>query len=866
MVVSQKPIVLWNTTKHTAHIIDDAGVFIKQSLLPPPVRAPQYRVHQPTFTGVVPPLAYFCIKALSPFPEQLHTLAHLQFSYRDDLARALFPLRSQLDEDIQQSTQCSGAPNFDTTALDPRLWATFAQIIHPLPEQLHDLDLPLANIHLPLLQQIPNTPIFSLVTLLSLPNCNHVCDDTISELRRLNSLVALDLRGTNITPYALTVLARGLSWTSDDDSASRRRTGLWGLRILRLHSCTRIDNKAISVLQKFPLLSVVDLRFTQCTGSAVKRHLSSLGFSSSGHKHLFHPAPLSLALYTFDNLATTASNPISPYSCPLHSVFRIHVDELYHSTSHHRTGTEPNARNVHSSAQHTTVFIPPVPKLPVAQNAKVSASSKCVSTLPLRRRPSTAPKHWNLIHAPWSSNNVASVPLVPGPSAAQGSESPKSRMPIFTTGSRRSSSSKFSLRNPQGGGNPPLSLPTGIQPDMPMAQDDSLPTRRLSLRSRPDDGTVKDMDDVEWEHPNDYYPDEEDSPQTNSDYCWESEECFEVWDEESSGRSDEEFYPYGEVYDSEILRGFPSSHRAASVASTDTALLPRSHSSSSIPTSHVPLPSLSRCLSSFYEGVGVGSRRPKRSNLTLPAQTVHSSEDGRLDPLAVARLPPPWSTLDAYTPLAIPDGFRSTPTQHGVSFSEHKMTNARQRRPVFGWTDAALSDPAKLDRARLNKQGSGAFANMVDKLATKRLKVVSQFALAKVQAQVPAKARNPFAKSAKSVFAESNPTISGAVKRPLFKHESLTEAEPEVPPHSRNTVPSNKKRRLEGTDAETSSKPLKPITTLKPPILPKEFLPLPPKQPSPASKPATSLKQARLSFTRPEQSEKPRLVPQKRGT
>ncbi|KIL00410.1 hypothetical protein PAXRUDRAFT_129885 [Paxillus rubicundulus Ve08.2h10] len=621
MAVSQKPIVLWNTTKHTAHVIDDAGVLIKKSRLPPPVRAPQYHVHQPTFTGVVPPLAYFCIKSLSPFPEQLHALAHFRFSYRDDLARALLPLRSQPDEDIQQSTQCSSAPNFDTTALDPRLWATFAQVIHPLPEQLHDLDLPLANIHLPLLQQIPNTPNFSLVTLLSLPNCNHVCDDTISELRRLNSLVALDLRGTNITPYALTVLARGLSWTGDDDSTSRRRTGLWGLRILRLHSCTRIDNKAISVLRKFPLLSIV--------GSAVKRHLSNLGFSSSGHKHLFHPAPLSLALYTFDNLATTAQNPISPYSCPLHSVFRIHVDELYHSIPHHRTGTQLNTRNVSFGAQPTTIFIPPVPKPPVAKNAKVFAPPKCASTTPSERRPSTARvalEHQSFIHTPWSSNNV-----------------------VFT---------------------------------------------------------------------------------------------------------------------------------------------------------------------------------------------VHSSEDGRLDPLAIARLPPPWSTLDAYTPLPIPDGFRN----------------------------AALSDPAKLNRARLNKQGSGAFSNMVDKLATKRLKVVSEFALAKVQVQVPVKARNPFAKSVKSAFAESNLTMSGAVKRPLSKHESLTEAGPDVLPHSRNSFPSRKKGRLDGTGAETSSKSLKPITTLKPPMLPKEFLPLAPKKPNPASKPEDSLKQARLSFTRPEQFEKPGLVSQKRET
>ncbi|KAF9246531.1 hypothetical protein BU15DRAFT_39780, partial [Melanogaster broomeanus] len=260
VTVSQKPIVLWNVAKHTTHVTDEAGVSIKKSILPPPVRAPQYNVHEPPFTGAVPPLAYLCIKILSSFPEQLHTLGHLRVSYSADLARALLPVRPQPHDDVHKSTlgQCSDTPDFDTTALDPRLWATIAQVIHPLPEQLHDLDTSLADIHLPLLQQIPNTPNFSLLTLVSLPNCKDVYDDTIGELRRLNGLVALDLRGTKITPYALTILARGLSWTGDDDT-TLRRTGLWGLRILSLHSCTNIDDRALLVLRQFPLLSAVGM-------------------------------------------------------------------------------------------------------------------------------------------------------------------------------------------------------------------------------------------------------------------------------------------------------------------------------------------------------------------------------------------------------------------------------------------------------------------------------------------------------------------------------------------------------------------------------------------------------------------------------
>ncbi|KAF9227937.1 hypothetical protein BS17DRAFT_813810 [Gyrodon lividus] len=770
MTVLQKPIVLWNTKRHTSHVTDDAGISIKKSLLPPPVRTPKYNVHEPTFTGAVPPLAYFCIKALASFPDQLHTLAHFRLSYRDDLACALLPLRPQPDDQIHQG---SNTPHFDTTALDPRLWVTFAQVMHPLPEQLHDLDLPLGDIHLPLLQQMLNTPNFSLLTLLSLPNCKDVSDDTIGELRRLNSLAALDLRGTNITAYALTVLARGLSWTDDDDLASRRRTGLWGLRILSLHNCTSIDDKVVSVLPKFPLLSAV------------------------GKKNLFHPAPLSLALYTLDNLAITASTPIPLYSCPSNSVFRLHIDELYYPVSHQE------------------------------------------ATLPV-----------------WRAKTGTTIAPRRQPSAAQDLESLESQVPIYTVRSPSLSSLGRSSRDSERDDHPLWSLPTGMhwKPDVQETWDDSTPVRRLSRRFRPEDGTTYGMGGIEWKQPNNGHTGEGAFFHHDSDHYWTSEKGSEAWDEERDGGSDEEADPYGVVYDSEILHGFPSSHRATSIALTETVPLSMPHLSRSTPMSHIPLHSLSR-QTSFYHNADVRSRRSKCNILPLLAQTVQSSEDGQLDPLAVARLPPPWSTLDTYTPPSptIYDS-RNLSIHHSVSPSEHRCKKSRQREPVFGWTDTTLNDPARLDRACLNKRGSGAFADTVNKLAGKQLEVASEFALANAQARMPAKLklRNPFAKNAKSVFADSNLTICGPVEPPFLGHQSPTKAEPKVLRQARGSFLSTTTGRVDEMDAETSSKPLKPITALKPPVLPKEFLPLPPKQPMPASKLQANLKQARLSFTRPE--------------
>ncbi|KAG6335362.1 hypothetical protein ID866_3725 [Astraeus odoratus] len=204
-------------------VIDDAGISIKKFVLSPPLPAPRHiDASRTVIYGTVPPLAFFCIKALAPYADQLHVLDSLRVPYKGDVVDILCP--------------SDGAPP------DPRIWAAIAQTMHALPERLRDLDLPLSDNYLPLLQQIPSTPHFSLLTNLALPHCKEVSDDTVGELRRLNTLSALDLRGTRVSSYGLTALSRGLS---QDDADVHRKTGPWEVpasicvrfAFHKMHSC-----------------------------------------------------------------------------------------------------------------------------------------------------------------------------------------------------------------------------------------------------------------------------------------------------------------------------------------------------------------------------------------------------------------------------------------------------------------------------------------------------------------------------------------------------------------------------------------------------------------------------------------------------
>lgn len=191
------------------------------------------------------------------------------------------------------------------------------------------------------------------------------------------------------------------------------------------------------------------------------------------------------------------------------------------------------------------------------------------------------------------------------------------------------------------------------------------------------------------------------------------------------------------------------------------------------------------------------------------------------------------------------DTYKSSPAplkSHGAS--SDNVENSRWRQPIARWTGQALNNPLKVDHARLHKRGSDAVAEMVHQFASKRLKVESEFALAKTRVDVSVESRNPFVRSARSVFAESSTNASDKSRHSV--HESSKEAKPDTQLRACRSLQS-KAVRQQGADIGGTVKPLKPITTLKPPILPKELLPSSPRN---ASKPKINLKQTRLAFAR----------------
>ncbi|KAI1795912.1 hypothetical protein LXA43DRAFT_881195 [Ganoderma leucocontextum] len=254
-----KPIVLWTPTATLTS--DEACTSIYQyQLAPPPssIRAPYQSQPTPTKSlSYLPPLQFFCIKALLEWPDQVHALGPAQLRYRPpldwnafDIIQALIPTYRPLSPDHD---------DFDIRLVDPRLWAVLAQIYQDLPPAFRTYTSPLSDVHLPLLQRVPSSSHFSLITLLSLSRCRHLTDDTVLELRGLHTLAALDASVTALGSWGLYRLAKTLSWSDgeDDPDEAPQRRGPWGLRVLYLNNCLNIDNRVLSYLSRFPLLSVV---------------------------------------------------------------------------------------------------------------------------------------------------------------------------------------------------------------------------------------------------------------------------------------------------------------------------------------------------------------------------------------------------------------------------------------------------------------------------------------------------------------------------------------------------------------------------------------------------------------------------------
>ncbi|PPR06668.1 hypothetical protein CVT26_001210 [Gymnopilus dilepis] len=260
---------------------------------PPPYVPGPYAAPRPLFR--VPSLVSLCVRALAPFADQAHRLpVRLHPRFLHDL----LPEHPSL--------------------LDPRLWAVVVQVFDPLPPAVAAYSLPLADVHLPLLQAIPSTPSFSLVTLLTLSSCSHLTDDTIVHLKFLHALTALDASNNALSAYALQSLAATLQLNDSQDALSYR--GPWPIRILNLRNCRQITNDVLPFLLKFPLLSVIGPFHASCSLSFVL-----FSFQTSAARAVSQTPSLSSALSTLYDIQRDL------FSSPNPAV--INIETLYHPST-----------------------------------------------------------------------------------------------------------------------------------------------------------------------------------------------------------------------------------------------------------------------------------------------------------------------------------------------------------------------------------------------------------------------------------------------------------------------------------------------------------------------------------------------------
>ncbi|KAI9064394.1 hypothetical protein FKP32DRAFT_1666138 [Trametes sanguinea] len=256
--MSHKPIVLWRPKATLAS--DGACTTILQYKLPPAPSTIPPPYQSPHDSGVrllyVPSLTYFCIKALAEYPDEIHALGPARLRYEHPKSRSDFDILAALIPTYRPFSPDAGS--FDLSLMDPRLWAVLVQIYENLPAAFRQYTLPLSDPYLPLLQSIPSTQHFCLITVLSLRGCRLLTDDNVVELRHIHTLAALDASVTGLGTWGIQRLAKSLAWSETDATRSAERRGPWGLRALHLKDCMNVDDDILRSLTRFPLLSVVE--------------------------------------------------------------------------------------------------------------------------------------------------------------------------------------------------------------------------------------------------------------------------------------------------------------------------------------------------------------------------------------------------------------------------------------------------------------------------------------------------------------------------------------------------------------------------------------------------------------------------------
>jgi hypothetical protein len=194
----------------------------------------------PTRTGPIPPLAYFCLRTLLDYADQVHCFGSRRIRFQPEVLRALSP---PTFGDLSTGMRC-------LCKLDPRLWSIIAQVYSDLPTGLQNYFIPLGDRYLPLLQAIPSTSSFALITVLNLAQC--VSDETSHALKSLHGLCALDISQTSVSHLGIRHFAPAITSKPSDPHCGTR-----GLRILRLCNCPKITDQIIAAVSNFPLLAIL---------------------------------------------------------------------------------------------------------------------------------------------------------------------------------------------------------------------------------------------------------------------------------------------------------------------------------------------------------------------------------------------------------------------------------------------------------------------------------------------------------------------------------------------------------------------------------------------------------------------------------
>ncbi|KAJ7046772.1 hypothetical protein C8F04DRAFT_1061697 [Mycena alexandri] len=297
----------------TSERSNDASV-AKYTLPAPYIPGPYAHTSSPATLPYVPSLSWFALNKLAQVgADQVSALIDLRRNYQRpasdeafDLLRALIPSLALAE--------------FDWAPVDPRLWATTVQVYDCLPPIFQSYPIPLSDIHLPMLQRIQCTPQFTLVTILELPGCRELSDMTIVNLKHLHSLAAFDASSTSLSSHGLKILA-GTVLRSDEDQT---RKGPWGLRILRLRHCRNVDDRISPHLAEFRLLSILDLRGTQCHSTTF---IPSFEPAATPRQKLYHPTPLQHSLDLLLSICELFSSP---------NVFTLYINTLHHPATAER--------------------------------------------------------------------------------------------------------------------------------------------------------------------------------------------------------------------------------------------------------------------------------------------------------------------------------------------------------------------------------------------------------------------------------------------------------------------------------------------------------------------------------------------------